>query len=118
MCVTAKELIRQAYETANGLPPATAELVKALASKLDVSMAATSQACEERNAATSELAQAKQHIAELETFRIAYLEWHTKTDWVQEDKRFNVLKPWGKHRADVLKAYIELLESRIEGIEK
>ena len=48
----------------------------------------------------------------LESFRTAYMEWSDKTDWVQTDKRFDVLKPWGKHRADVLKAYIEHLESR------
>lgn len=48
----------------------------------------------------------------LESFRTAYMEWSDKTDWVQTDKRFNFLKPWGKHRADVLKAYIEHLESR------
>ena len=48
----------------------------------------------------------------LESFRTAYMEWSDKTDWVQKDKRFDFLKPWGKHRADVLKAYIEHLESR------
>lgn len=48
----------------------------------------------------------------LESFRTAYMEWSDKTDWVQKDNRFDVLKPWGKHRADVLKAYIEHLESR------
>ncbi|MBK5755078.1 hypothetical protein JKA54_24935 [Klebsiella pneumoniae] len=48
----------------------------------------------------------------LESFRTAYMEWSDKTDWVQTDKRFDFLKPWGKHRADVLKAYIEHLESR------
>ncbi|PXG42443.1 hypothetical protein DMP39_13950 [Klebsiella pneumoniae] len=47
----------------------------------------------------------------LESFRTAYMEWSDKTDWVQTDKRFDFLKPWGKHRADVLKAYIEHLES-------
>lgn len=51
-------------------------------------------------------------IAELESFRTAYMEWSDKTDWVQKDKRFDVLKPWGKHRADVLKEYIQHLESR------
>lgn len=60
----------------------------------------------------SELQEAKKRISELESFRTAYMEWGDKTDWVQGDKRFDVLIPWGKHRADVLKAYIELLESR------
>ncbi|HFP9442292.1 TPA: hypothetical protein ACHOZM_004994 [Raoultella ornithinolytica] len=49
--------------------------------------------------------------AELASFRTAYMEWSDKTDWVRTDKRFDALKPWGKHRADVLKAYIEHLES-------
>ncbi|MBK0468098.1 hypothetical protein [Klebsiella aerogenes] len=53
-----------------------------------------------------------QHIGELESFRTAYMEWIEKTDWVQTDKRFDFLKLWGKHRADILKAYIEHLESR------
>ncbi|HCT1901091.1 TPA: hypothetical protein OTQ06_002867 [Klebsiella aerogenes] len=60
----------------------------------------------------SELLEAKKRISELESFRTAYMEWSDKTDWVQGDKRFDVLIPWGKHRADVLKAYIERLESR------
>ncbi|MBF8468529.1 hypothetical protein FML31_12800 [Klebsiella oxytoca] len=62
--------------------------------------------------ADSELEVLRQRIAELESFRTAYMEWSDKTDWVQGDKRFDVLIPWGKHRADVLKAYIERLESR------
>lgn len=52
---TAQQLIREAYEAANGLPPASATLVKELASRLDVSMAATSQACDERSAAINTL---------------------------------------------------------------
>lgn len=55
---------------------------------------------------------AEKRIAELESFRTAYMEWSDKTDWVQTDKRFYVVRPLGKHRADVLKAYIEHLESR------
>lgn len=54
----------------------------------------------------------RSRIAELESFRTAYMEWGDKTDWMQTDKRFDVLKPWGKHRADVLKEYIQHLESR------
>lgn len=49
-------------------------------------------------------------VAELGSFHTAYLEWSDKTEWVQTDKRFNAIKPWGKHRADVLKEYIEHLE--------
>lgn len=49
-------------------------------------------------------------VAELGSFHTAYLEWSDKTEWVQTDKRFDAIKPWGKHRADVLKEYIEHLE--------
>ncbi|WP_165384349.1 hypothetical protein, partial [Citrobacter koseri] len=47
----------------------------------------------------------------------AYMEWSDKTDWVQTDKRLDVIKPWGKHRADVLKLYIDHLESNLEAAE-
>lgn len=60
----------------------------------------------------SDLLEAKKRIAELEPFHTAYMEWSDKTDWVQTDKRFGVVKPLGKHRADVLKEYIQHLESR------
>lgn len=52
---TAQQLIREAYEAANGLPPASAALLKELASRLDISMAATSLACDERSAAINTL---------------------------------------------------------------
>lgn len=61
---------------------------------------------------THEIIDLKERIDNLESFRTAYMEWGVKTDWVQTDKRFDVLKPWSKHRADVLKEYIQLLESR------
>lgn len=64
------------------------------------------------DAAEMEIAALRQRIAELEPFHTAYIEWSDKTAWVQTDKRFDVLKPWGKHRADVLKEYIQHLESR------
>ncbi|MEG8508704.1 hypothetical protein [Klebsiella variicola] len=54
----------------------------------------------------------RSRIAELESFRTAYIEWGDKTDWVRTDRRFDVVKPLGKHLADVLRAYIEHLESR------
>ncbi|EPS6961187.1 hypothetical protein ACVG87_004284 [Klebsiella aerogenes] len=66
----------------------------------------------------------KKHKAEvdglnkLESFRTAYMEWSDKTDWVNTDRRFGVVKPLGKHRADVLKAYIEHLESRLDSANK
>lgn len=54
----------------------------------------------------------------LQSFRTAFNEWIDKTDWVQTDKRLDVIKPWGKHRADVLKLYIDHLESKLEAAEK
>ncbi|EBW6195700.1 ead/Ea22-like family protein [Salmonella enterica subsp. enterica serovar Agbeni] len=51
-------------------------------------------------------------VAELGSFHTAYLEWSDKTEWVQNDKRFDVVRPLGKHRADVLRKYIEHLEAR------
>lgn len=57
-------------------------------------------------------------VTELESFRTAYMEWSDKTDWMQGDKRFDVVKPLGKHRADVLKAYVEHLESRLDSANK
>lgn len=51
--------------------------------------------------------------AALARMALVYFDWHEKTAWVQTDKRFDVLKPWGKHRADVLKEYIEHLENRV-----
>lgn len=54
----------------------------------------------------------------LQSFRTAFNEWHDKTEWMQGDKRFDVIKPWGKHRADVLKLYIDHLESKLEAAEK
>lgn len=89
-------------------PAETIELVEALELK------------EEQRANWFQMAQklgedldaAEKRIAELEPFHTAYMEWSDKTAWVQTDKRFDVLKPWGKHRADVLKEYIQHLESR------
>lgn len=64
------------------------------------------------------LEKAQQRIADLEPFHAAFMEWSDKTAWVQTDKRFDVLKPWGKHRADVLKEYIQHLESRTVMLER
>lgn len=52
-----------------------------------------------------------QKIKELESFRTAYMEWSDKTDWVRSDKRFDSIKPLGKHLADVLREYILRMES-------
>ena len=48
----------------------------------------------------------------MDAHRVAFNTWQEKTEWVQKDKRFDVLLPWGKHRADVLKEYIDHLEAR------
>ncbi|ATM43113.1 hypothetical protein ACW7C8_26945 [Klebsiella pneumoniae] len=69
------------------------------------------QGCE-NDPSIHEIIDLKERIDNLESFRTAYMEWGEKTDWVQTAKRFDVLKPWGKHRADVLKEYIQHLESR------
>ena len=60
----------------------------------------------------------EQRIAELESFRTAYMEWSDKADWVRTDRRFDVVKPLGKHLADVLKAYIGHLECRVTELEE
>lgn len=61
---------------------------------------------------THEIIDLKERVENLESFRTAYMEWGDKTDWMQTDKRFDAMKPWGKHRADVLKEHIDQLESR------
>lgn len=48
----------------------------------------------------------------MDAHRVAFNTWQEKTEWVQKDKRFDVLLPWGKHRADVMKEYIDHLETR------
>ena len=47
-------------------------------------------------------------------YALAYNTWQEKTEWVQTDKRFDVLLPWGKHRADILKEYIEHIEAKLD----
>ncbi|HCD8984478.1 ead/Ea22-like family protein [Citrobacter freundii] len=64
------------------------------------------------DAAEMEIAALRQRIAELERYRAAFTEQNDKTEWVQHDKRFAVVRPLGKHRADVLREYIEHLEAR------
>ncbi|ECG7135587.1 hypothetical protein E6W93_22345 [Salmonella enterica subsp. enterica serovar Uppsala] len=73
------------------------------------------QSAEWERKATSnfeECARMSQRIEELERYRTAFTVWHDKTEWVQNDKRFDVVRPLGKHRADVLREYIEHLERR------
>lgn len=48
----------------------------------------------------------------MDAYRVEFNTWQEKTEWVQKDKRFDVLLPWGKHRADVLKEYIDHLEAK------
>lgn len=55
---------------------------------------------------------AEARVVELEKYKAAFTAWQDKTEWVQKDSRFDILLPWGKHRADVLKEYIELLERK------
>lgn len=52
----------------------------------------------------------------------AYLEYHNKTEWVQET---GTAKEWGKHRADILRERIEALQEenaelkfRLDSLEK
>lgn len=55
---------------------------------------------------------AEARVAELEAYKTAFTAWQDKTEWVQKDSRFDILLPWDKHRADVLREYIELLERK------
>lgn len=57
-------------------------------------------------------------IGELTQFKAAFDAWHSKTEWVQTDRRFDVLMPWGMHRADVLRHYIERQDTRIAELEE
>lgn len=70
------------------------------------------------DAAEMEIAALRQRIAELERYRAAFTEQNDKTEWVQHDKRFAVVRPLGKHRADVLREYIEHLEGRLKTADK
>ena len=56
------------------------------------------------------------------SYKEAYLEYHNKTEWVQET---GTAKEWGKHRADILRERIEALQEenaelkfRLDGLEK
>lgn len=57
------------------------------------------------------------YAGEMERYCIAYMEWSNKTEWMQNDKRFDVVRPLGKHRADVLREYIKHLEREKDAIE-
>ncbi|WP_196303707.1 hypothetical protein [Raoultella ornithinolytica] len=81
---TAQQLIREAYEAANGLPPASAALLKELASRLDISMAATSQACDERSAAINTLTATRVNSGCPESVDIQ--------DWVKQLAAENVIR--------------------------
>lgn len=52
----------------------------------------------------------------MDAYRVAFNTWQEKTEWVQKDKRFDILLPWGKHRADVLKEYIDHLEAKFAAL--
>lgn len=51
-------------------------------------------------------------------FKAAFHVWQEKTEWVQTDRRFDVLLPCGKHRADVLREYIERLEAIVSAMQQ
>lgn len=75
------------------------------------------QSAEWERKATSnfeECASLAQTVEKLERYRTAFIEWSDKTEWVHTDKRFFVIKPWGKHRADVMRLYIDHLEYILE----
>lgn len=55
MAKTAQQLIKDAFEAANTMPPATAELLKDLATMLDVSNVTLRQARKERDAMKEEV---------------------------------------------------------------
>lgn len=70
---------------------------------------------EEDYAALQEQVRALEHEKyNLTQYKAAYVEWQDKTEWVQGDKRLDVLLPWGKHRADVLKDYVERVEGQLK----
>ncbi|MDU1652671.1 MAG: hypothetical protein E6850_09250 [Leclercia adecarboxylata] len=48
----------------------------------------------------------------ISTSEFALNEFFHKTNWVQDDSRFDVIIPWGKHRADVLREYIDHVEAK------
>lgn len=48
----------------------------------------------------------------ISTSEFALNEFFQKTDWVQGDNRLDVIIPWGKHRADVLREYIDHVEAK------
>lgn len=73
---------------------------------------------EEKNWLAKRVLELLDDLDSLESFRTAFTEFHNKTEWVQGDKRFDVIKPWGKHRADALKEYIDHLEGRLEVAER
>lgn len=78
---------------------------------LDERLGEAAIACVHRNNndAASLLLDAKTELERLAQFEAAYHEWSKKTEWVQErtDWPFPAL---GKHRADVMRLYIEHLE--------
>lgn len=96
------------YKKLEAAEKRTAELERANAAQDDHinQQQARIDVLEKRNAELGKYA------GEMERYCIAYMEWSNKTDWVQGDKRFDVVKPLGKHRADVLREYVNHLESR------
>lgn len=119
-----KELVAVGHEFAKTLSSDTpiidmAKMLTRLAERLDCTTAALRVMTKERDALAAMQPQViRKALDRLESFRTAFMEYSDKTDWVQTDKRFDVIKPWGKHRADVLRDFIEHLESKLEAKDK
>ncbi|MFH0475262.1 hypothetical protein ACGCE5_14825 [Kluyvera ascorbata] len=114
-----KERAEQAKRLGAKNPRFTADEVLALVEALEKAQRANAAQDDHLNQQQDRIESLEKKNAELgkyageqEGYHSAFIEWHDKTEWVQTDKRFDVIKPLGKHRADVLREYIEHLESR------
>lgn len=62
---TVQQLIKNAFEAAKTMPPANSELIKELATMLDVSNITLRQACKERDAMKEEVISGRKNAIEL-----------------------------------------------------
>ncbi|HEE9631273.1 TPA: hypothetical protein R8E83_003554 [Escherichia coli] len=114
-------MCRQACDTSdNWQDLATPEAVIALVNELETTKRRVT-VLEGMNAASAKYAKKmadsrdklRNRVSELNSYHTAYIDWQEKTDWMQKDiSRFKSILPLGKHRADVLREYIEYLETR------
>ncbi|ELO1960233.1 hypothetical protein QWO12_001031 [Escherichia coli] len=114
-------MCRQASDTSdNWQDLATPEAVIALVGELEITKRRVT-VLEGMNAASANYAKKiadsrdklRNRVSELNSYHTAYIEWQEKTEWIQADTtRFKSIQPLGKHRADVLREYIEYLETR------